>query len=53
MEETPNLITCPICNGLFKPWSNRRDVHGKEWCRECTEEFDSIDWEAEWEKRNQ
>jgi hypothetical protein len=51
---------CIICNaeltdgntsrwdipGTEKHGTIRKDSQGKEWCQACTDEHDSIDWEA-------
>jgi hypothetical protein len=54
------MKTCPMCGievneentsrwdvpGTEKHGTIRKDSLGKEWCRECTNEHDFIDWEA-------
>lgn len=45
------LEWCPVCNLRPADASVRPDVHGKHWCKECIDEFDSIDWDAEYDKR--
>lgn len=37
---------CPICRERPANPNNRIDIHGKRWCNECQDEFDSIDWDA-------
>lgn len=50
-------MICPICETEFKAFegmrSGSRGVDGKSshWCKQCQDEFDSIDHDAVAEKR--
>lgn len=39
------MSLCPICRKRPQDSSTRIDAKGEHWCKECLDEFDSIDWD--------
>lgn len=49
------LLRCGICNKEFWTYPEMRTpntVSGQLWCKDCQDEFDSINWEKVYEERN-
>jgi len=45
-------MKCPICNKEFQKYEGMlNDARGVPWCKPCTDEHDSIDWDEIAEKR--
>ena len=46
------MRVCPICGKEFEAYTRmRKDAKGEYWCKECQDDFDSIDWEERLERR--
>lgn len=39
------LGICPMCDQSIDVVGERKDSRGRLWCKQCLEQFDSIDWE--------
>jgi hypothetical protein len=52
-KECYKLTECPICKVVLSPTNTarkddggiRKDSLGREWCQQCTDEHDNIDWD--------